>query len=62
MASERYFLLCDKDSLDSERLRVALDILSSAEFRASVDELPGYSGEQCGVVQTLQEAFPQLKR
>ncbi len=62
LASERYFLLCDKDSLHSERLRVALDILASSEFRAAVDELPGYSGEQCGVVQSLQEAFPQLKR
>ncbi len=62
LASERYFLLCDKDSLHSERLRLALDILASAEFRAAVDELPGYSGQQCGVVQTLQEAFPQLKR
>lgn len=58
LASERYFLLCDQDSLGSERLGVALEILRSPEFRAAVDELPGYSGEQCGVVQTLREAFP----
>ena len=60
LASERYFLLCDKDSLQGERLRGVLDILASGAFRAAVDALPGYSGEQCGVVQTLQEAFPQL--
>lgn len=60
LASERYFLLCDKDSLHSNRLRMALDILTSADFRAAVNALPGYSGEQCGVVQTLQEAFAQL--
>lgn len=60
LASERYFLLCDKDNLGGERLQQALGILSSADFKAAVDGLPGYAAHRCGEVQTLQEAYPQL--
>ncbi len=57
LASERYFLLCDQDRLADPRLQQALAVLTSAEFRAAVDALAGYSAHQCGEVQTLQEAF-----
>lgn len=61
LATERYFLLCDQDSLDGERLQLTLSVLRSAAFRAAVDALPGYVGTQCGQVQTLSEAFAQLR-
>lgn len=58
LVSERYFLLCHADCLESPGLQAVLAVLRSAEFRQSVDELPGYSAADCGQVQTLAEAFP----
>lgn len=57
LASERYFLLCHQDWLDTEPLQAVLATLRKPEFRASVDALPGYSAADCGRVQTLAEAF-----
>ena len=59
LASERYFLLCNKESLNSPHLQAVLDVLNDPEFQRSVNDLPGYSAEKCGTVETLQEAFPQ---
>jgi molybdate transport repressor ModE-like protein len=58
LATERYFLLCNKSDLTSPHLQAVLQILKSREFQQSVNDLPGYSATQCGAVQTLQEAFP----
>jgi molybdate transport repressor ModE-like protein len=58
LVSERYFLLCDAEALDSPALQAVLSILCSADFRQSVDALPGYSAQDCGKVLTLAHAFP----
>lgn len=58
LATERYFLLCNKADLINPHLQAVLEILNNDVFQQSVNELPGYSAPQCGVVQTLQEAFP----
>lgn len=58
LASERYFLLCHQDSLASPALQAVLGILRSPAFHAEVDALPGYSAADCGLVQTLAQAFP----
>jgi molybdate transport repressor ModE-like protein len=58
LATERYFLLCNKADLKTPHLQAVLNILNSPEFQESVNQLPGYSATLCGTVQTLQEAFP----
>jgi molybdate transport repressor ModE-like protein len=58
LATERYFLLCNKDNLLSPRLQAVLKVLNDPAFQASINELPGYSAQHCGTVETLQEAFP----
>lgn len=58
LATERYFLLCNKADLKSPHLQAVLKILNNPEFQQSVNDLAGYSAAQCGTVHTLQEAFP----
>jgi molybdate transport repressor ModE-like protein len=58
IASEKYCLVCREQSLAKPSIQAALAILRSEEFRRSVDELPGYSADQCGVVETFAQAFP----
>ena len=60
LATERYFLLFNNNNLKKDHLKAVLDILNSADFKKSVNELPGYSAEHCPEVQTLQQAFPVL--
>ncbi|MCG2584952.1 substrate-binding domain-containing protein [Massilia sp. TS11] len=60
LATERYFLLCHKERLRTPQIQAVLDVLNDDSFRKAVDELPGYSAEKCGTVQTLAEAFPGL--
>lgn len=57
LATERYFLLCQKSDLKTEHLKTVLQILNNESFKKSVNELPGYSAVNCGKVETLQEAF-----
>jgi molybdate transport repressor ModE-like protein len=59
LASERYFLLCNEQSLARPRLQAVLAVLRSAEYRKAVDDLPGYSAARCGEVDTLARAFPR---
>jgi molybdate transport repressor ModE-like protein len=58
LATEQYFLVCDKESLETPHLKAVLSVLQDPEFQKSVNDLPGYRAEKCGVVETLQEAFP----
>jgi molybdate transport repressor ModE-like protein len=57
LATERYFLLCNKENLLSPHLQAVLQILNNPEFQKSINDLPGYTANKCGVVETLQEAF-----
>ncbi len=58
LATERYFLLCNKDDLLSPHLQAVLRVLNDPAFQKSVNDLPGYCADHCGQVQTLKEAFP----
>lgn len=58
LATERYFLVCNKADLKKAHLQAVLNILHKPEFKQSINALAGYSAEHCGLVQTLQEAFP----
>lgn len=60
LASERYFLLCDAQQLETAPLQRLLAVLRSPGFKTDVAALPGYDPLRCGVVQTLEEAFEAL--
>jgi len=57
LASERYFLLCHADRLETPALQQVLSTLRSEPFRAAVDALPGYHAVQAGRVTPLAAAF-----
>lgn len=61
-ASERYFLICRLDRLDSKPIADVLEILRSNRFKARVDKLPGYSAVECGQVMTVDAAFPSFSK
>lgn len=61
VATERYFLACSKDTLDTTNIKTVRAILESAEFKARVNRLPGYSAERCGEVMDATSAFASLK-
>lgn len=58
LATEQYFLLCN--NLHTPHLQAVLNVLNDPAFQHSINELPGYSAQRCGMVETLQDAFPQL--
>ncbi len=58
MVRERYFLICDEESLSTGPLQATLAVLRSESYRRYVNELPGYTADRCGEVDTLQAAFP----
>lgn len=58
--NERYFLICDIDSLELPAVKELLGILRSAEFRANVNQIPGYDAMDCGQLLTLQQAFTEF--
>jgi molybdate transport repressor ModE-like protein len=60
LLTERYFLICDKKMLVDLRFKPILELLNASEFRAAVNNLPGYDANQTGTVMTLREAFPNV--
>jgi len=60
LANERYFLMCHAAALDQPALVELLSTLRSSEFRAAVDELPGYDARHAGRVESLAQAFPSI--
>lgn len=60
IVNERYFLICDTRTLEEPAVKEMHGILRSAEFRAHVNQLPGYDAVECGRLMTLEEAFPEF--
>lgn len=60
MLSERYFLICRRESLRAPTARQILDILSSKQFRAEAAVFAGVDVSQAGTVLSLEKAFPEL--
>ncbi len=58
--TERYFFGCQENSLASPVVAEVLKILSSPEFKAAVNGLPGYDACACGTVMRVAEAFADL--
>ena len=62
LATEQYFLMCNEDLLDTTHMKSILEILNSDEFKDAVNQLPGYSAEKCGIVESALDAFPNWKK
>lgn len=60
LVKERYFFLVRADQAESPTIAQALTIMRSAEFRKTVQKLPGYDAAHCGRVLDLASAFPAL--
>jgi molybdate transport repressor ModE-like protein len=61
LVHERYFFICPKSSLDSPEIDTVRNILGSAEFRKTVNALPGYNAKHCGRVLDMLDSFPALR-
>ena len=60
IASERYFLICPNESIDSPTVARIREVLSSARFRAAASGLPGIDATQAGTTLSIRKAFPDL--
>jgi molybdate-binding protein len=60
VATERYFLICDDDSLTSPLVTRILEILTSGAFRAAAGKLVGVDVTYSGTVMRIHDAFPEL--
>ena len=60
LVQERYFFICPRSSFDNPEIDTVRTILGSAEFRKTVNALPGYNAKHCGRVLDLAESFPAL--
>jgi molybdate transport repressor ModE-like protein len=58
VASERYFLLCRDDVMDSPGVRLLLEALRDPAFRTELASLPGYDPAAAGRVTPLRLAYP----
>lgn len=61
LATEQYFFLCDGAGLEGGRIDGVLEILRDPAFRRELALIPGYDPSFCGVVQSLEEAFPTMR-
>ncbi|MEY8875578.1 MAG: substrate-binding domain-containing protein [Leptothrix sp. (in: b-proteobacteria)] len=60
MASERYFLMCRRESLAMPAMQALLGALQASACRAAIDALAGYQAADAGRVTPLREAFDSL--
>jgi len=60
LAAERYFLICQRRTLELPWGRDLLQLLQGPEFKELVLSLPGYSSDRSGETMEPAEAFPWL--
>lgn len=58
IATERYFLLCRDDVMDSPALQIVLSALRDTVFRAQLQRLPGYDAAAAGTITPFTQAYP----
>ena len=57
LATEDYFFVCRKQTLDNPSVQRMLEIMRGDEFRDSVAKLPGYTPRDAGLVKPIMEAL-----
>lgn len=62
VATERYFLLCRDDVMETPALQAVLTALCDPAFQALLAALPGYDASAAGTVTPLGQAYPILMR
>ncbi len=62
LARERYFFAVSAEALEQPKMRKVVEVVRSAEFRQSVQQLAGYEAADTGQILTLQQAFGSLPR
>jgi molybdate transport repressor ModE-like protein len=60
IVSERYFLICANESLDSPLVSPVIDILKSNQYRAAAADFAGIDVTGAGTLVQTEEAFPEL--
>lgn len=60
IATERYFLLCRNDVMDTPALKAVLAALRDPAMRALLAALPGYDATAAGTVTPARVAYPTL--
>ncbi|GAC1325212.1 MAG: substrate-binding domain-containing protein [Collimonas sp.] len=61
LVRERYFFAVSNSALNDPLMRQVINILQSASFRATVDQISGYDGSATGKILSLSEAFKSLQ-
>jgi molybdate transport repressor ModE-like protein len=59
--TERYFLICAKESLQTPAIKRICDILQGRPFRAEAACIPGVDASLAGLPLELESAFPELQ-
>ena len=62
VVSERYFLVCEAQSLSTAPVKRIRDVLASKQFRAESGKFSGIDVTQAGATLSLVEAFGELPR
>ncbi len=60
VVSERYFLVCRREALQTPTLQRIVEILTHKRFRAEGAKLLGVDVTQAGAILTVADAFPEL--
>ncbi len=55
---EDYFLVCEKETLDTPQARLLIEALSSPAWRAAAAQLPGYEASRSGEITSLRRTLP----
>lgn len=60
IATERYFLLCRDDVMQTPVMQTVLAMLRDKDFRSTLADLPGYDPVAAGTATPLAQAYPAL--
>jgi len=58
LASEQYFLVLMRDTLEHPQVRTLLELLRGADWQHQLNALPGYAAERSGEVLSLNRVLP----
>src|SRR5262249_51458914 len=57
LATEDYFFVCQKHTVENDSVRRVLEIMRSEEFHHAIVQLPGYVTRDAGQVKSIRDAL-----